>query len=153
MERLAKWVELEDLVKIKMEVSSQGFVSNFLCKICNNFASHSYFKVLCHIGLVHSFDPGFTVTCGVDGCPKTFKKYNSFRKHILRHYKEVLLRSTNHCVDAHDCTMDNLPSNHNDNCTQDTTEHCIADSTVESSLSLEHIKEKVHVNQAALFIL
>ena len=36
---------------------------------------------------------------------------------------------------------------------QDTTEHCIADSTVEGSLSLEHIEEKVHVNQAALFIL
>ena len=47
------------------------------------------------IGLVHSFDPGFTVTCGVDGCPKTFTKYNSFRKHILRHHRVLSLKSTN----------------------------------------------------------
>ena len=47
-------------------------------------------KVLRHIGAVHSFDPGFTIVCGLDGCIRRFTKYTSFRKHIIRHHRHIL---------------------------------------------------------------
>ena len=140
---LALWVGLRRV--LEMEVSGQD---TFLCKICNNFASRYYSKVLRHIGLVHSFDPGFTITCGVDGCPKTFTKYNSFRKHILRHHREVLsLKSTNQegSVEIHECSMDDLPSIHSN--VQDTEYDSLSDNAT------ERVKEDAHTNQAALFIL
>ena len=64
--------------------------NRFLCKICSSYSSHTYIKVLRHIGAVHSFDPNFTITCGLDGCIKIFSKYTSFRKHIIRNHRHIL---------------------------------------------------------------
>ena len=131
---------------LEMEVSGQD---TFLCKICNNFASRYCSKVLCHFGLVHSFDPSFTVTCGVDGCPKTFTKYNSFRKHILRFLDITVLslKSTNQegSVEIHECSMDDIPSIHSN--VQDTKYDTFSDNAT------ERVKKDTHTNQAALFIL
>lgn len=35
-----------------------------------------------HIKECHSFLPGFTLTCGMYGCPKTFKVFSTFRTHV-----------------------------------------------------------------------
>ena len=66
----------------------------FICNVCQQFASRTYPKLLRHIGTVHSFDPHFKLTCGLDGCPRTYTKYRSFQKHVTRHHKHVLSSQT-----------------------------------------------------------
>ncbi|XP_064455252.1 uncharacterized protein LOC135366472 [Ornithodoros turicata] len=43
-----------------------------------------------HIALVHAHEPGFNITCGLNGCSKTFKKYDSYRKHVQRKHRDVV---------------------------------------------------------------
>lgn len=39
-----------------------------------------------HLRRHHSCDPYFSVTCGIDGCPKTFTKFSTFRSHVSFHH-------------------------------------------------------------------
>ena len=47
--------------------------------------------VLKHIGLVHANEPNFNVSCGIQGCPRTYKNYYSFRKHLQRRHQDCLV--------------------------------------------------------------
>ena len=44
--------------------------------------------MLGHIGVVHSWEPDFKISCGINGCPKV---YASYRKHILKKHQELLV--------------------------------------------------------------
>ncbi len=46
--------------------------------------------MLRHIGSVHSYEPGFQITCGVEGCARTYSNFRSFQKHLTRQHKAVL---------------------------------------------------------------
>ncbi len=35
-----------------------------------------------HIREFHAYSPAFTITCGLNGCPRTFTKFSSFRSHV-----------------------------------------------------------------------
>lgn len=61
----------------------------FSCTICNSFSSSTLKKVLRHIGSVHSFEPNFQITCGVDGCARTYTNFKSFQKHLSRRHETV----------------------------------------------------------------
>ena len=61
----------------------------YLCSLCRDFVSRYFVKVLHHIGAVHSYGPHFQVQCGIDSCPKTYKKYTSWRKHILCQHRHI----------------------------------------------------------------
>ncbi len=47
--------------------------------------------ILKHSGIVHSHQPNFRVVCGIDGCPKAYSNYHSFRKHLRRKHNETVL--------------------------------------------------------------
>ena len=53
-----------------------------MCSLCHSFSSHSMASVLRHIGAVHAHEPGFHIVCGIDGCPRTYRNYHSYRKHL-----------------------------------------------------------------------
>lgn len=38
----------------------------------------------------HRFDPGLIIRCGINSCPETYRKFESFRSHIYRKHREVL---------------------------------------------------------------
>jgi hypothetical protein len=59
------------------------------CPICPSFASDSFLPVLRHIGAVHSFDPRFSITCGIDGCQATYKNFASYKTHIYRKHRDT----------------------------------------------------------------
>lgn len=40
-----------------------------------------------HLEEIHSSDPDFTVTCGIDGCRNTYKLVGSFRNHVYRKHQ------------------------------------------------------------------
>ena len=35
-----------------------------------------------HIRECHAYSPAFTITCGLNGCPRKFTKFPSFRTHV-----------------------------------------------------------------------
>ena len=35
-----------------------------------------------HIKLIHSHQPGFSITCGLNGCLRTFKNFRTFQNHV-----------------------------------------------------------------------
>ena len=61
----------------------------FVCSICDAFAAPSYSSVLRHLAS-HQYDPGLHIVCGIDGCPLTYRNFQSFRSHIYRKHRAVL---------------------------------------------------------------
>ena len=47
-------------------------VTMYVCQLCEHFASRRLASVLSYIG--------FSVVCGIDGCPRTYRNYYSFRQ-------------------------------------------------------------------------
>ena len=47
--------------------------------------------MLRHIGVVHSWEPDFKIPCGINGCPKIYTSYRSYRKHIIQKHQELLV--------------------------------------------------------------
>lgn len=62
----------------------------FVCSICNLFGANTYAAVLRHIGLIHRYDPGLHICCGIDHCPQTYSNYESFRSHVYRKHRNEL---------------------------------------------------------------
>lgn len=58
--------------------------SQFTCSMCYHYTSSSIDSVLRHIGSVHAHQANFNVLCGIQGCPRTYTNYHSFRKHLRR---------------------------------------------------------------------
>lgn len=48
-------------------------------------------KLLQHVGLIHNHEANFSITCGLNGCVSSFKKYESFRRHVYRKHQEEVL--------------------------------------------------------------
>lgn len=55
-----------------------------------------------HMYEVHSQQPNFHVSCGIENCPNSYRIYHSFYKHVLRHhadhYKEMIFRDDQHVI-------------------------------------------------------
>ncbi len=61
----------------------------FVCCLCNSFGGNSFSSVLHHIGEIHRHDPNLTIDCGIEGCPQTYKRFESFRSHVYRKHRYV----------------------------------------------------------------
>ena len=64
------------------------------CSLCEWFAAVSLKVVMHHIGSVHMHEAGFHICCGIDGCPRTYKNFASYRQHLYRVHRDVLDIST-----------------------------------------------------------
>ena len=73
------------------------------CSICDVYLAETFEQLLGHIRRCHQSDPNFHCMCGLDGCTRTFRKYDSWRKHIFRKHKHV-----NGGDDAIQCNDDQL---------------------------------------------
>ena len=62
----------------------------------HSFGALSITTLLSHLRSVHSMDPHFHVTCGIDGCVNTLKTFPALYSRIYRHIQEA---STNTSVD------------------------------------------------------
>lgn len=59
-------------------------MSLYRCSLCVEFIAHNLNILLSHIARIHKSDPNFHVLCGIDGCPKTYTNFVSFRNHLIR---------------------------------------------------------------------
>ena len=64
-------------------------LSPVCCPLCDSFAAPSLKRVVRHIGIVHAHEAGFHVTCGVDGCTKTYRKFVSYKKHMYVKHRDA----------------------------------------------------------------
>jgi len=55
------------------------------CPLCNEFQALSFKQLLPHIRVVHAIKPGFSITCGVQGCQRTFLNMKSYDNHVSQH--------------------------------------------------------------------
>ena len=60
------------------------------CVICFVFVALTLKSLLSHINTAHSRSPDFRVVCGIDGCTKEYRVYNSLWYHIRRNHHEHL---------------------------------------------------------------
>ena len=68
--------------------------SRFSCSICDSFASLNYSAVVRHIGSVHAWEPRFRITCGIEGCIRTYTSYRRYREHITNKHGDLLIDDT-----------------------------------------------------------
>ena len=59
-----------------------------ICSICS-FRIGSIPELVSHIHLVHYSESTFSITCGIDGCVKHFKKCSSYLSHVYRHHRKL----------------------------------------------------------------
>ena len=57
------------------------------CVKCN-FSSRCLSKLVIHYRFVHQHEHDFQLSCGVDGCSRTYKQTNSFIKHVKRKHPD-----------------------------------------------------------------
>ncbi len=48
-------------------------------------------KLIQHVGLVHNHEPNFSITCGLNNCKSSFTVYESFRRHVYRKHRKLVL--------------------------------------------------------------
>ncbi|CAB4019697.1 Hypothetical predicted protein, partial [Paramuricea clavata] len=56
----------------------------YRCSMCVGYLTVSLPELLDHLRRSHSNYPNFHVLCGLDGCPRTYKRVVSFRNHLIR---------------------------------------------------------------------
>lgn len=60
------------------------------CVICYVFVALTLKSLLSHINFAHSRSPDFRLVCGIDGCTKEYRVYNSFWYHVRRTHSQYL---------------------------------------------------------------
>ena len=73
---------------------------HYRCSICLEFLAPSLKLFLVHIGRVHASEVNFHVSCGLDGCGRTYNKFVSFRHHLFRKHSEALKARGNCSVEV-----------------------------------------------------
>ena len=71
-------------------MSTNGSSEKYFCCVCHKFAAPRFASVVRHIGSVHSCEPNLHLTCGIEGCPRTYSSYRCFRKHLRSKHREFL---------------------------------------------------------------
>ena len=59
------------------------------CNMCNAVLDN-FGLVISHFRRVHREDPNFFVTCGINGCRRTYKKFYGYRSHVHRVHRGFL---------------------------------------------------------------
>ena len=63
-------------------------------RLCS-FQAPSINIILHHLRTVHSSDPNFLVTCGINGCATTSKSFSALYSHIYRHHPQIVRKRKN----------------------------------------------------------
>ena len=60
------------------------------CPLCSYFAAPSLKGTMRHIGSVHAHESNFHVICGIQGCPRSYTNFHTFKKHMYQKHRETL---------------------------------------------------------------
>ena len=62
-----------------------------ICPCCGDVRVSNLKQLISHIRLLHSDEPNFQIQCNLQGCKKTFKKFNVYRNHVYAFHDTVSL--------------------------------------------------------------
>ena len=80
-----------DVLYLEFEMSTNQSSSHcWRCPLCSFFAAPGPKGVLRHIGSIHAHEHSFHITCGVQGCPRSYSNYHSYKKHMYKKHRDVL---------------------------------------------------------------
>ena len=102
--------------------------SCIVCSLCGTI-KFQFVQYVKHLKLHHESKSGFIIVCNFDGCKSSYKKVNSFTKHVRRNHESFFNLSS---------------SNSTDNCkdveslVEDMQMNCQSVELTESSNSMEH---------------
>lgn len=82
-------LSVEYRVRIGRVPIAMTTVAQKLCPLCT-FEAPTVTIVLSHLRAVHSSDPHFRVTCGLDGCLTTSSSFSALYSHIYRHHPGIV---------------------------------------------------------------
>ena len=68
----------------------EEIASLYSCPLCSGFHFTAYKLWLGHLRHVHSHDPSFHVTCGVDSCPVTYRNFSTLYSHVYRKHRHMI---------------------------------------------------------------
>ena len=122
-------------------------MERFSCSICNFFASLDYASVIRHIGSVHSWEPRFRITCGIEGCMRTYTSYRRYREHIINKHSELLIDDS---MDTEDPLLRDSEHIHVHS-DEEMTLHPLDDSTIDHDVPTDCERPKLY--NKALFLL
>ena len=108
----------------------------YQCPLCDEFQALSYKQLLPHIRIVHASKPGFSISCGVQGCQRSFTNMKSYDNHISQHMlagnypsNAIVMSNNEHCSQHPEESLvgtepgddspreDNFSSNEHNECT------------------------------------
>ena len=123
-------------------------VEKYVCTICHNFAGSSFRAVFRHMS-GHRYDPNLCIVCGIDSCNELYKNYDSYRSHVYRKHRQILVERSIEGDSSGSSgsigTITNLTFQ-----TEDEVTDCFVDQNPEPCANLKEIFSK---KQAALFLL
>ena len=74
---------------MESQIFQNGQNTIWKCSLCAAFVAITLRVLMNHYYTVHSNEVNFSVRCGINECPATFKRYHSFYKHIRKkHHHE-----------------------------------------------------------------
>ena len=127
----------------------------YCCNLCTGYLTVSLRELLHHMRRTHSSDPNFHMVCGLEGCPRTYKRFSSFRNHVMRKHNLIYNGRNEKEADNNEDIPDEL--NVNVNCdfninSDDMQQQCLHIENIlhENSRSLLAFKENGGVNQTLL---
>ena len=62
----------------------------FQCPLCADFTTLTLKSLTVHIHRVHSNQPRFRISCGVNGCQATYTNFRCFKDHLRRKHPDQL---------------------------------------------------------------
>lgn len=69
--------------------ATEKVLAHKLCPLCT-FEALSVKTVMSHLRAVHSNDPHFAVTCGLNGCGTTSRSFPALYTHVYRYHSDII---------------------------------------------------------------
>ena len=118
---------------MESQIFQNGQNTIWKCSLCAAFVAITLRVLMNHYYTVHSNEVNFSVRCGINECPATFKRYHSFYKHIRKKHHHEYESKVKEDVNYSQCESDSQSQiNHDDpvddhgciNLSQASTRHC-----------------------------
>ena len=98
-----------------------------------------------HIGIRHSHERDFSIICGIDGCRKFYRIFTTFKQHVYRNHRHVILQQTiaaSECMNEHADDIDDVALPTPESSLVDITTSTVSESDVVKSFGLFCLKLK-----------
>ena len=126
----------------------------FNCPLCDWHTAPTLKGIVRHIGSYHAHEANFNVYCGISDCPRSYRKFHSYRKHLYVCHRELMDITPsgsmhNGDTEENEYNDDGFPSSPTTS-TNDSSSHPTAFSQRDMALFIMKCKEIHKISQSSL---